>query len=433
MLIFIKNFFKFQERKTTFKKEIIGALTTFSSIAYIMVVNPAILSDAQMNFGSVLVASIIMTSLATFLMGLLSNYPFAIAPGIGVSAYLSYSVVIKNNIPWEKAFLAIFFVGILLLLLTIFKVRKKILASLPPVLLKAIICGIGLFLFFVGLSQIGVIKASHAAFISFGSFFSFKTFIAFVSFILIVVLLFKKQSYAFILVILLNWVISLILGTTEYQGLAKLPPSLLPTFFKVDFTALYDTEFYRYFFALFLIGLFDSSAGLMTLLKAGHYLDKNNNAPAMQKALLPDSITSSISPLIGTSTMAIHIESLSGMKVGSKTGFSSILVSLLFLSCLFLYPLLSNIPESAIAPVLMILGCYMMADIKGLNWKDISDVIPFFVTIIIMPLTFSIYLGFAFGFISYTLLKILMLKFKEIPAICYIFSILFIIELFFLK
>lgn len=280
MIKFLKTYFEFETHRTTFRKEILGAFTTFSAIAYIMIINPTILSDAGMNFGAVMVCSILTTALATFLMGALAKYPFSIAPGIGVAAYFTYSIVLKNQIPWQKALFATFCSGLLLVILTAFRVRKKILSSLPKVLQQAIICGIGLFLFFVGLNQVGIIKASHGAFIAFGSLHDIRVLLAFISFAFIIFLLKKNQPYAFILTILLNWAAALILGFQEFKGIANIPPSLSPTLLQLDFKAIFDPNFFKYFFSLSLIALFDSSAGLMTLLKSGNYLDEKQQCQA---------------------------------------------------------------------------------------------------------------------------------------------------------
>lgn len=424
----VKEYFQFKELKTSYRKEILGGLTTFSSIVYVMVINSTILSDASMNFGAVMTATILVTFLATLLIGILANYPFAIAPGIGVSAFFTYSIVLKQNIAWQNALTTVFIVSVILFLFTLFNIRSKILTTMPKTLLKAITCGIGLFLIFVGLKQIHVIDASHGTFITLGNPFNIKVVFALISFVVILFLLSKKISYAFILVILANWILSLCMGLVSWKGVLAMPPSIGPTFCKLNFAFLKELSFYKIFFSLFLVALFDSSAGLYSLLKeCGHEHD-GIEPKRMRKTLIPDSLSSSIGCLLGTTTLAMHIESATGIKSGSKTGFTSVVVAIAFLSGLFFYPLLSSIPEFAIAPVLMVLGCHMVSQIKGMQWIDFADVISFFITILIMPLTFSIYHGFAYGFISYTLLKILAGKAKKIPITCWIFSILFALE-----
>lgn len=424
----LKKYFQFKELNASYKKEILGGLTTFSSIVYVMIINPTILSDAGMDFGAIMTATILITFLATLLIGILGNYPFAIAPGIGVSAFFTYSIVLKQEIPWQNALTAVFIVSVILFLFTLLNIRSKILTSMPKTLLKAITCGIGLFLIFVGFKQIHVIEASHGAFITLGNPFNIKVVFTLISFVTILFLLSKKISYAFILVILINWILSLCFGLSPWKGILAMPPSLAPTFCKLNFAFLKDFSFYKIFFSLFLVALFDSSAGLYSLLKeCGHEHDAVE-PKRMRRSLIPDSLSSSLGCLLGTTTLAMHIEAATGIKSGSKTGFTSIVVAIAFLSGLFFYPLLSSIPEFAIAPVLMVLGCHMVSKIKGMQWKDIADVVSFFVTILVMPLTFSIYHGFAYGFISYTLLKILTGKVKKIPITCWIFSILFAAE-----
>lgn len=409
-----------------FCRELLGAITTFSSLAYIIVVSPTILSDGGLPFGSVMIATILVTAFATALMGALTNLPIAIAPGIGVAAYFIYSIILKDSLPWEKGFVALFLVGALLLILTIFKVRRKILSSLPQTIIKSLVCGIGLFLISVGLSQIGLIKASHNTLISFGDIHTHKLILTAIGLTTILVLIHYRQNYAFILVILGIWAFSLAFGYAPYKGLISTPPSISPTFFRLDFSALSEPVFYKYCFSLFLIALFDSTAGLIPLIKSCQK-SKDIHPDLLQKALIPDSLTSMISPFLGASSMAVHIESLSGIKAGSRKGLTSYIVSICFVGCLFFYPLFSSIPEFAIAPVLMALGIYMFQDIKGLNYKSLTDLIPFVITVLVMPLTFSIYMGLAFGFISFTCLKLITGKQKEVPLSCWIFSILFLI------
>ncbi|MCH9630256.1 MAG: Adenine permease AdeQ [Chlamydiia bacterium] len=429
----VNRFFKIDEMGSSYKNEILGGLTTFSSIIYVLVVNPTILSAAGLPFGSVMVATILVTFLSTCLMGLLANYPFAIAPGLGVSAFFTYSIVLKQGIVWQNAMLAAFFVGVFLLFFTLIKLRRKILMSIPSSLFKGIACGIGLFLIFVGFEQIGMIKASHGSIIEMGDFMNIKVLIAFVSFALIIVMLYFKLQYAFIAVILANWILALILGLTTFKGVVALPPSLSQTFMKLNFSFIKEPDFFKILFSLFLIGIFDSTAGLFLLLKQSGREHDIQDQKLMERALLPDSISSTLGPLLGTTTLAVHIESASGISAGAKTGFSSIIVALMFLLCLFFYPLFSSIPNFATTSVLMVLGCHMVMQIKSMKWNDFADVVSFFVTTITMPLTFSIYHGFAFGFISYTILKVITGKYKHIPIVCWVFSALFAVELFVFK
>lgn len=427
----VSEFFKMKELGANYKDEVLGGLTTFSSIIYVIVVNPTILSAAGLPFGSVMVATILITFLATLLMGLLPNYPFAIAPGLGISAYFAFSVVEKGNLSWQSALLPIFLTGALLVVFTLCRIRRKILFTIPDSLYKGIACGIGLFLIMVGFEQIGMIRASHGAFVSLGNVLDLKVLIAFISFAAIVVMLRFKLQYAYIAVIIANWIVGLVLGMTEFKGIIALPPSLAPTFMKIDFSFFKHPQFIPTLFSLLLLGIFDSSAGLSLLLNQAGKQEDSKSCTKMQKTLLPDSISSTIAPLLGTSTLAIHIESAAGIQSGAKTGFSNLVVAIMFLLCLFFYPLFSSIPKFATTSVLMVLGCHMVMQIKSMKWNDFADVVSFFITTIVMPLTFSIYYGFAFGFISYTVLKVITGKYKQIPVVCWVFSALFAANLIF--
>ncbi|MDN3507824.1 MAG: NCS2 family permease [Simkaniaceae bacterium] len=416
--------------KNNFKREVLAGATTFSSMAYVIFVNPSILSEGGLDFGAVMIATILVTFLASLLMGLFANYPFCIAPGIGVSAYLTYSIILKRDVPWESGLAAVFIVGILLFLLTIFHLRRRILSTIPHTLLKGIAVGIGLFLIEVALKNAHAIETPAHSFIRIAANpdFAALTFMT-TSLGLLAILLWRKWSSAFLIVILLNWIVALLTGHAEWKGIVAMPPSLSPTFFKLDFTDLFKPDFIAIMTSLFLVAVFDSSAGLMILGKAGNFLDKNGKLPRIQKALFPDSIATTIAPLLGSAALAIHIESLSGIRAGGKTGITSITCGLLFLVCIFFYPLFSSIPHFATAPVLIALGIMMSQEVKGIEWKKITEVIPFLTIAITIPLLFSIYHGFAYGFISYLIVKLLAGKWREIPPVCYIFGILFTAQL----
>ena len=411
------------------KREVLAGATTFSSMAYVIFVNPSILSDGGLDFGAVMVATILVTFLASLLMGVLANYPFCIAPGIGVSAYLTYSIIIKRGMPWQSGMAAIFFVGILLLLLTLFHLRRRILTTIPLPLLKGIAVGIGLFLIEIALKNVGALKTAEHSLIRFTMpDLPALTFMC-ASLTVLAILLWRKWASAFLIVILLNWVVALFTGHAEWKGIVALPPSISPTFFKLDFTDLFTPNFIAVMSSLFLVAVFDSSAGLMILGRAGGFVDEKGKLPRIQKTLLPDSITTTIAPFLGSAAMAIHIESLSGIRAGGKTGITSITCAILFLLCIFFYPLFSSIPHFATAPVLIALGIIMSLEVKSIDWKNVTDLIPFLTIAITIPLLFSIYHGFAYGFISYLIVKLVSGKWREIPPVCYIFGILFITQI----
>lgn len=425
----IKSFFLLDEKHTSFKQEILAAITVFISLAYIIVLNPQILSSMGLDFGALMVATIIITAATTVFMGLFANLPITIAPALGVSAFCTYTIFLKQGYSPSLILTACVPVGLLLFILNILKIRQKILNSIPKPIFTSLIVGIGLFLIMVGLSQVSVIIPKEGHVVKFGSFHHLPFYLTMAGFIGILMMLKKGVKGAFIYTLLSLWIVSLFLKITPFVGIISLPPSLLPSLHYINFSELMNTAFYEVFFSLFLVSLFDSSAGILLLAKM---LFPHGKMPNMQRALTPDSIGTTVAPFIGLPTLAIHLESAAGITIGGRTGFSAIVTGFLFFLCLFFYPLISSIPPFASAPVLLTIGYMMCREIRHLDWKDFTSAIPAIITIAIMPITFSIYLGFAAGFISYCGLKVLTGKFKEINLYTAILTFLFCIHLIFL-
>ncbi len=426
MIKFIERLFKVKEHSSTIRLEILAGLTTFSSMAYILVVNPTILSIGGMNFGAVLVATIIVTTIASIGIGVLGNLPFAAGPGMGVSVYITYSIILTYGGMWQEALAGVMITSIALLVLNYFHLRIKILNAIPKMLIKAIVSGVGLFLIFVALREIGIIKPSIKGFIVVGDLLTLEVALAILGLIIIGVLDFFSIKGSFIIGIVSIWVISLIVGKANYQGIIALPPSLDPSFLKLDFSRFNQWVFWRFTFSIFFVTLFDSSAAIITLKK---FLHRQITGKREHLTLYSDAFGSFVGSLIGTGSLAIHLESALGIKVGGKTGLTSVVVGLCFLLCLFFYPLISSIPTFASSPILIILGIMMNKELRYINWKDVTDVIPTLIVIFTMPLTFSIFLGFAYGFISFTIIKLIFGKFKEITPLCLLLSIFFLLQL----
>ena len=406
------------------KREILAGFTTFSAMAYVIVVNPLILAVAGMDLGAVMVVTIIISAAASIAMGLFAKLPLAIAPGMGVSAYFAFTLVSKHQLDWQVGLTACFFSGVILVILNILKLRQKILLAIPPSLIKGITAGIGLFLMVVALKQLDLISLSERHIVHFHPHLSTPIAIASISFVLIELLLHFQIRSAFLIIILLNYFVALNLDLTHYQGLVALPPSIEPTLFKLSFSHFDSPLFYKAFFAIFLVTLFDSSAGLITL---GRIIYPSGVIPRIQKALTPDSAGSIVGALLGTSSLAIHIESAAGIKIGGRTGLVAVIVGLCFLASLFFYPFISSIPLFATSPILVALGIYMIRELKGIDWKDLSESVPIFIILISMPLFFSIYLGFAFGFIAHVVMKTCC-KQKTHP-VCWVMALLFLVQL----
>jgi AGZA family xanthine/uracil permease-like MFS transporter len=423
----MNTFFNFHHLKTTYKKELIGAFSTFSAMVYIIVVHPTILSEAGLPFGAVMTTTIIVTAFATLLMSLLAKLPFAVAPGMGVSAYFTFTVIQKNHLPISLGLFVIFLSSLIIIVLNIFNIRKKILDEIPDVLIYGITGGIGLFLIAVGLKHINIIQVTETT-----HTFNFKDLVSIPMLLTIfglgIIYLFEKLglTFGFILVILTNWIIALIFNLVPYHGIVAFPPSIAPIFCKFSPVGALSFDFFKAFFSIFLVTLFDSSAGLITLkrmlpVEAQHF--------SMKKALFPDCIGSFAGSFLGTTSLAIHLESMAGVHSGSKSGFSALCISGLFLLCLFFYPLASTVPTFASAPVIMAIGFMMTKQLKNLKGHAKIDWIVPIIAALVMPFTMSLYMGFEVGFVGYTLIQIAKGKYRSVSPVVYTLSSLFFLEI----
>lgn len=418
--------FGLKRNKTTVTQELIAGLTTFSSMAYVLIVNPMILSTAGMNLGATLVATILTTFFATALMGLLSNLPIAIAPGMGSSAFLTFSIVLSMGRSWQEGLAAVFISATVLGFLNVLGLRAKIIDAIPLSLIKAITSAIGLFLICVALKELNILSLHpKALFISLHSPLNFEVLLALIGFSIIAALLALRVKCAFIVGILAVWILSLFFGLTSCSKPFSLPPSITPTLGIVDFSHWKDLIFWKATFSLFLVMLFDSSAALVTLKRLLPYEVKTAKE---QLALYPDAVGSMAGAFLGTGSLAIHLESASGIHVGGRTGLTSVVVALLFLLTLFIYPVIASVPTFASSPVLFFIGLLMLKNLKSIRWDKFSDVLPTLIILFVMPITFSIYYGFAVGFIAFAVIKVLAGRVKEVPAICWILSLLFLCQ-----
>lgn len=316
--------------------------------------------------------------------------------------------------------------GVLLFLLTVFKVRQKLLTEVPLTLRHSIAAGIGVFLIFVGLKHVGVIQQHGVNFISLGRVFTLEALLALMGIGLILILEAFKVRSAFILTILISWGLGFFFGLTHFEGVVALPPSLTPTFLKLDFPHCFQWDFVGVVCSLFLVTLLDSSVALATLTKQAHVYKGKGEIPRMQRALLPDAIGTLLGSLMGSASLAMHMESAAGIKVGGRTGVVPIFVSVCFLGCLFFYPVVVTIPHFAPASVLIVLGFLMLREAREIPWRQVTESIPACVTILMMPLTMSIYDGFSWGFITYALLKLLSGRFRELHLLVWILALLFL-------
>ncbi len=421
----LDKFFKLKDHNTSVKQEIIAGTSTFLAMAYIIVVNPQILSNTGMDYGAVFVATCLAAAIGSLLMGLLANYPIALAPGMGLNAFFTFGVVLGMGYSWQIALGCIFWSGIIFFLLSLFKARKWIIDSIPSSLKYAISIGIGLFLAMIALQNAGVIINNDATLVGLGNIKSAEVLLTFLGFFIISTLYIRKINGAIIIGILSVTIIAYLLGNISYQGIISMPPAIAPTFLQLEFSAILDLTLIPIIFAFLFVDLFDTSGTLIAVADKAQLLDENDQLENLDQALLADSTATVAGSLLGTSSTTSYIESTAGVVSGGRTGLTAVTTSVLFLLALFLSPLASIIPAYATAGALLFVAVLMMSPIKKIDWEDLSESAPALITAIMMPLTFSIAEGIALGFISYTLIKILSGRSSELNisviAICSLF------------
>ena len=425
-----ERLFKLHEHGTTVRTELVAGLTTFLTMAYIIFVNPAILGDAGMPKGAVFVATCLIAALGTTIMGLYANYPIALAPGMGLNAYFAYVVVLGMGFKWQVALGAVFISGCLFLLVTLTGLRKQILDGIPHSLRVAITVGIGMFLAIIALKSAGVVAASKATYVTLGDLHQPSVVLAAIGFFVIVVLDKLRVPGAILIGILLVTLLSFFFGGNTFHGIFSAPPSIAPTFLALDIPGALSAGILNVVLVFFLVELFDATGTLMGVAKRAGLLVPGK-MDRMNKALLADSGAIFAGSLLGTSSTTAYIESASGVQAGGRTGLTALAVAVLFLLCLFISPLAGSVPAYATAPALFFVACLMLRDLVELEWDDSTEVIPAAVTALMMPFTYSIANGLAFGFITYAVLKLFTGRGREVHYMVWIIAAVFLYKFMF--
>ncbi len=423
----LARFFKFNEHGTTLGTEINAGITTFMTMAYILAVNPLILADAGMDAGAVFTATALSSFIAILIMALYANLPFALAPGMGLNAFFAYTVVLVMGYPWQFALAAVLVEGIIFIILSFFNVREAIIDSIPMDIKRAISVGIGLFIAFIGLINAGIIVQGDGVLIGLGDLGTNTEIVALLGILITAVLLSYKVKGAILIGILASTLIGFPLGVTVWNGIFSMPPSLTPTFMQFDFSQFFSIEFLVVVFTFLMIDMFDTVGTLVGVSTKAGMLDEEGRVPKAKQALLADAIGTTFGAILGTSTVTTYVESASGVNEGGRTGMTALTTGILFLLALFFAPLFLMIPGAATAPALIVVGAMMMSPVLEIDFNDMSNAIPSFLTIIMMPLAYSISEGIAFGMISFVLIKLLSGRAKEIPALSYVVAIIFIL------
>lgn len=453
----IEKFFKLKENNTTVKTEVMAGITTFMTMAYILAVNPNILSATGMDANAILIATALASFVGTICMALFSNYPFALAPGMGLNAYFAYTVVLGMGYSWQIALLAVFVEGVIFIILSLTNVREAIFNAIPLTLKSAVSVGIGLFVAFIGLQDAKLIVNSDATLITYQTFkgeaFSsvgVGAILALIGVLLTAILLVKNVKGGILFGILGTWGLGIV---AEFAGIYVPNPDLgmystIPsafvsfdfssfgtTFgqvFKTDFTGVDIVNFIVVVFAFLFVDVFDTLGTLIGVASKADMLDKDGKLPRIKGALMADSVATAVGAVFGTSTTTTYVESASGVTAGGRTGLTAVVTGLLFLLSIIFSPLFLTIPSFAIAPALITVGFYMMGSVVKINFEDVSEAIPAFLTILFMPMAYSISEGIAVGVISYTLINLICGKSKKNTPLMYVLTVLFICKYIFL-
>lgn len=420
----LSRFFHLSENNTTVRTEIMAGVTTFLTMVYVIFVNPSILGDAGLPRDSVFVATCLVAAFGTALMGLYANYPIAMAPGMGLNAYFTYIVVGGMGIAWQAALGAVFISGCLFILVSLFGLRALIVDGIPRSMRVGITVGLGMFLALIALKNAGIVVGSESTLLKAGDLHQPAVWMAVLGFLTIVALDRLKVRGAILIGIVLVTVLSFFFGGNTYRGIFAAPPSIEPTLFALDIPGALAQGLLNVILVFFLVELFDATGTLMGVARRAGLLVEGK-MDRLNRALLTDSSAILAGSVLGTSGTTAFLESASGVQAGGRTGLTALTVAVLFLACLFIAPLAAVVPSYATAPALLFVACLMLSDLCDIEWNDSTESIPAALTALIMPFTFSVAEGIAFGFISYAALKLLTGRAREVKPVCWVIAALF--------
>ena len=427
----IERYFRLKENGSTVRGELLGGLTTFVTMAYIVVVNPQILSEAGVPIEGVVFATCVSAAVATLVMGLYANYPIALAPGMSLNAYFTYTVCLGMHVPWRTALGVIFFSGVAFLILTVTKVREQIVNGIPDCLKHSTAGGIGMFIAFVGLRNAKLVVANPATFVSLGSFGNHEAQLACIGLGIMLILMTRKITGAILIGVLGTTLIGILRGMEHWPAAIFSMPHPSSTWLQLDLRGAMHLGLFEIIFVFLFVDLFDNIGTLVGVCEQGGFVI-NGKIPRVGRALVSDAVGTVFGALTGTSTVTSYIESAAGVAAGAKTGLANVVTAALFLLAAFCAPLAAAIPGYATAPALILVGALMTESIGRVEWKDFTEAIPAFVTLLATPLTFSIATGLSLGLISYTLVKVAAGRFREISPVIWILTLLFILRYIYL-
>ena len=429
----LENIFKLQNNNTTIKKEFLAGFTTFVTMAYIIFVNPQMMAASGMDLGASFVGTCIAASIACFAMGFYSNWPVGLAPGMGLNAFFTYTVVGEMGYSWEIALGAVFLAGILFVIISVTPLRRWMLNSIPMNLRIAMGAGVGLFVGFIGLKTGGIIIQNDATFLSLGNLKNIETLLAAIGFLLILILAIRKITGAIIIGVLVITITGFLLGLIEFNGIVSAPPDLRPTLMKLDIFGAIDLAMISIIISFLFVNLFDTAGTLLGVASRAGLIEDSGKIKNLDKALKADSTASVAGSFLGCSPVTSYVESSAGVEAGGRTGLTAITVGVFFLIAIFFSPLASMVPSYATAGALIYVAILMLSGIEKLNWSDNSELLPALIMIIMIPLTFSIANGIAIGFISYVVLKFASGKKSEISMGAWLLFVIFLLKFLILE
>ena len=428
----LEQIFKLSEHDTTIKKELLAGLTTFITMAYIIFVNPQIMSLSGMDQGAIFVGTCLAAALACIVMGFFANWPIGLAPGMGLNAFFTYTVVGEMGYTWEVALGAVFLAGVLFFIMSITRLRAWMISSIPLNLRVAMGAGVGLFIGLIGLKNGGIIVGNQATLLSLGEFSKIETLLAAIGFLIISILSVRKITGAIIIGILMTTLIAYFAGLIEFNGLVSYPPDIAPTFMKLDILGALNLGMLTIIMSFLFVNLFDTTGTLLGVAARANLISNDEKSDGLNKALKADSSASIFGTFFGCSPVTSYVESSAGVEAGGRTGLTSIVVGLLFLFAMFLSPLASIIPPYATAGALIYVAILMLSGMEKLNWSSTAELLPALIIIVMIPLTFSIADGIALGFLTYIFLKIFNGEFKNIASGAWFLTLIFISKFIFL-
>jgi AGZA family xanthine/uracil permease-like MFS transporter len=431
---FLESFFNLSKNETNVRTEVLAGLTTFVTMAYILFVNPLTLAEAGLDQGAVFMATALAAAISTLFMGLYANYPFALAPGMGLNAFFAYVMVGKMGIAWQTALGAVFLSGIIAVIVTLTGLRELLIKAIPIPLKHAVGAGIGLFIAFIGLKNAGIVVGNEATFVDLGNFTDPKTLLATIGLIITAVLVARGIKGGILLGIIITTIIGIPMGITKLpESFISAPPSIAPGFMKLDIMGALKFSLYPVIFSLFFADLFDTIGTFVGVASRTGMMDEHGNLKRGNKALFADSIGTVIGSLLGTSNTTTYVESAAGVSVGGRTGLTAVVVSILFVASVIFSPIALAVPGEAIAPALILVGVFMASSLNEIRFDDFYEALPALLTAIMMPLTFSISFGLSVGFVAYAALMLFTGRGKEVHWMMYVLAVAFTLYFAFIR